>query len=118
MCTVCLIKVNEGWNRLAHESILIGTPVFGYGNGGLGGGSQGHSRQSSATANGTENTGGGTGGAGGTSGTTNISGNGGSGVVILRTSDAVPTASSYTGTLFTTGGFKYYKFTGTGSITF
>ena len=36
MCTVCLIKVNEGWNRLAHESILIGTPVLGYGNGGLG----------------------------------------------------------------------------------
>ena len=43
---------------------------------------------------------------------------GGSGVVILRTADTVATASSHTGTLYTTGGYKYYKFTETGSITF
>jgi glycosyltransferase involved in cell wall biosynthesis len=35
-CTVALSKVNEGWNRLAHESLLVGTPVIGYNKGGLG----------------------------------------------------------------------------------
>jgi hypothetical protein len=45
-------------------------------------------------------------------------GSGGSGIVIVRTLDSTPTASSHTATLYTTGGYKYYKFTGTGSITF
>ncbi len=35
-CTLALTEVNEGWNRLAHESILVGTPVIGYDKGGLG----------------------------------------------------------------------------------
>jgi hypothetical protein len=51
---------------------------------------------------------------------TSGNGNGGSGIVIIRYSDTYPNAVSSTGspTLYTTGGYKYYKFTGSGSITF
>lgn len=35
-CTLALTTINEGWNRMAHESILLGTPVIGYNKGGLG----------------------------------------------------------------------------------
>lgn len=35
-CTLALTEVIEGWNRVAHESLLVGTPVIGYDNGGLG----------------------------------------------------------------------------------
>lgn len=34
--TVAFIRINEGWNRVAHESILVGTPVVGNDAGGLG----------------------------------------------------------------------------------
>ncbi len=34
--TVCLSRFNEGWNRTAHESLLLGTPVIGNAAGGLG----------------------------------------------------------------------------------
>lgn len=33
--TVILNKINEGWNRVAHESILLGTPVIASPGGGL-----------------------------------------------------------------------------------
>lgn len=33
--TLALSNYQEGWNRTAHESILVGTPVIGYANGGL-----------------------------------------------------------------------------------
>jgi len=35
-CSVAFPKINEGWNRMAHESILLGTPVVGLDMGGLG----------------------------------------------------------------------------------
>lgn len=35
-CTIAMPKVNEGWNRLAHESLIVGTPIIGYNKGGLG----------------------------------------------------------------------------------
>lgn len=35
-CTLALTRINEGWNRVAHESLLVGTPVIGYNRGGLG----------------------------------------------------------------------------------
>jgi glycosyltransferase involved in cell wall biosynthesis len=34
--TLALTSINEGWNRIAHESLLVGTPVIGYARGGLG----------------------------------------------------------------------------------
>lgn len=34
--TLALTTINEGWNRVAHESMLVGTPVIGYATGGLG----------------------------------------------------------------------------------
>lgn len=34
--TVCISSFNEGWNRTAHESLLLGTPVIGNKVGGLG----------------------------------------------------------------------------------
>ncbi len=36
LCTLALPKINEGWNRVAHESMLLSTPVIGYDKGGLG----------------------------------------------------------------------------------
>lgn len=35
-CSLAFTKINEGWPRMVHESILVGTPVIGYDNGGLG----------------------------------------------------------------------------------
>lgn len=34
--TVAFIGINEGWNRVAHESILVGTQLIGVNKGGLG----------------------------------------------------------------------------------
>lgn len=34
--TLAYISINEGWNRVAHESLLVGTPVIGVNKGGLG----------------------------------------------------------------------------------
>lgn len=34
--TVCFSSINEGWNRVAHESLMVGTPVIGNTAGGLG----------------------------------------------------------------------------------
>lgn len=34
--TVCFSAINEGWNRIAHESVLLGTTVIGNRAGGLG----------------------------------------------------------------------------------
>jgi hypothetical protein len=47
-------------------------------------------------------------------------GSGGSGVVIIRYPNTYPDAASTTGspTFTNTGGYKIYKFTGSGSITF
>jgi hypothetical protein len=65
---------------------------------------------------GTANTGGGAGGGN----NTGSSVAGGSGVVILRYPDNFKDAVSTTGspTFTTTGGYKIYTFTGSGSITF
>jgi hypothetical protein len=45
---------------------------------------------------------------------------GGSGVVVIRYSDTFPLATSTTGspTITTSGGFRIYRWTGSGSITF
>jgi hypothetical protein len=47
-------------------------------------------------------------------------GAGGSGVVIIRYSDAYSAAASTTGspTITTSGGYRIYQFTGNGTITF
>lgn len=84
------------------------------GTGGLGGGGNGGNSSVDA-GSGTANTGGG--GAASSGNINRLSGSGGSGIVILRTQDFQPTAT-HTGTLFTTGGYKYYRFTSSGSITF
>lgn len=83
------------------------------GGGGLGGGGAGTSGFTYGN-NGTANTGGGSGS--GWSG----QGTGGSGVVILRYPDTYPAATATTGspTITVTGGYRIYKFTGSGTITF
>jgi len=91
--------------------------------GGLGGGGNATSTDGQA---GSANTGGG--GAGGHRGVdisggadiTYNGGAGGSGIVIIRYPDTLPAASTTTGspTITTTGGYRIYKWTGSGSITF
>ena len=88
--------------------------------GGDGGGASGASTGTLTANSGNVNTGGGGGGAAQNYSTnTNIGGNGGSGVVIIRHSDAYALANT-TGspTVTTSGGTRTYKFTNNGTITF
>jgi hypothetical protein len=87
--------------------------------GGAGGGG-GSPTNSSGTA-GTTNTGGGGGGANSTDdGTQHNGGAGGSGIVIIRYVDTYDAASATTGspTITVAGGYRVYKWTASGSITF
>jgi hypothetical protein len=86
------------------------------GSGGTGGGGAGNS--SAPGTAGTVNTGGGGGGGGLIAG--REGGSGGSGIVIIRYLDAFPAATSTTGspTITVAGGYRVYKFTASGSITF
>lgn len=96
------------------------TDITSGGNGGGGGSST--STADYAGQPGTANTGGGGGGgsinAAGSGGSDG--GNGGAGVVIIRYADTYADAASTTGspTYTNAGGYKTYKFTGSGSITF
>jgi hypothetical protein len=98
-------------------SYLFVNGVSQPGAGGAGGGGAGVGSESGAGNPGTANTGGGGGGAGYPSG---IGGTGGSGVVILRYPDSSAQAVSTTGspTVTVAGGYRTYKFTSSGSITF
>ena len=60
------------------------------------------------------------GGGGGGSGIGYATGAGGSGIVIIRYPDTYLPATATTGspTITVTGGYRIYKFTGSGSITF
>ena len=88
------------------------------GSGGLGGGGNGGSGGSAGAGSpGTANTGGG--GGGGAAGD-GPGANGGSGIVIIRYADSYAAATSTTGspTITTGGGYRVYKYTSSGSITF
>lgn len=91
--------------------------VANTGVGGNGGGGNGGSQTPSlAATSGTPNTGGG----GGGGGNGQNAGSGGSGVVIIRHPDSEAAATSTTGspTVTVSGGYRYYTFTASGSITF
>jgi hypothetical protein len=89
------------------------------GSGGSGGGGSGNSASTStdSTAGGT-NLGGG-GGGGDVNGSNTPASAGGSGRVIIRYADTFPLATSTTGspTITTSGGYRIYDWTGSGSIT-
>ena len=89
------------------------------GTGGQGGGGAGARNNATPPTAGTVNTGGGAGGAG-NDGAGVGSESGGSGVVILRYADTFDLASATTGspTINTSGGYRFYTFTASGSITF
>jgi hypothetical protein len=90
----------------------------------LGGGGDGSpfGTTGSNGGNGGVNTGGGGGGMNPSAGnnTMRFGGTGGSGIVILRYLDTFPAATSTTGspTITTAGGYRVYKWTSSGSITF
>ena len=95
---------------------ISGTNVGGAG--GSGGGGAGASGTDNSATAGTANTGGGGGGMGDISGSAS-SGAGGSGIVIVRTYASSDVASGTTGspTILTNLGYRYYVFTGSGTIT-
>lgn len=94
---------------------LSGGVNFTSGNGGIGGGGKGSNGGVTATS-GLTNTGGGGGGGGYPD---SRGGNGGSGIVIVRYSDFYPAAQSYGGSvsIYQSGGYRYYAFTASGSLT-
>jgi hypothetical protein len=94
-----------------------GTETSGGGNGGGGGGGNGGWNDNNTA--GAANSGGGGGGTRSFD-LTSPGKNGGSGVVIVRYPDTFSPADATTGspTITVTGGYRYYKFTGSGSITF
>ena len=95
---------------------ISGTNVGG--TGGSGGGGRGGSGNNNGGTAGSTNTGGGGGGMGDRP-TSGSSGAGGSGIVLIRYASTYPAASSTTGSpnVYIDGGYRYYKFTGDGSIT-
>jgi len=92
------------------------------GAGGSGGGGNGGTDTANAgVSSGAANTGGGGGGCGTRTGDNPAAcGNGGSGVAMIRYSDTFAAAATTTGspTYTVSGGFRLYKWTGNGSITF
>jgi hypothetical protein len=92
----------------------VETATYLGGIGGAGGGGAGAGNNQGFTA-GATNSGGGAGGGYNSSGT-----NGGSGIVIIRHSSSSSQALSSTGTptIYTSGGYIIYMFTGSGSLTF
>jgi hypothetical protein len=87
--------------------------------GGTGGGANGSGRaDSNGSQTATVNTGGG--GSGSSDSPTANGSAGASGLVLIRYADTYSAAPTTTGspTTVTSGGYRYYKFTGSGSITF
>lgn len=92
------------------------------GTGGAGGGGAGSASGGGAVGtSGTANTGGGGGGAANdfnNAGQTGTGGTGGSGIVIIRYSDTYPVATAPNAAYTLSGGYRIYKFTTSGLITF
>ena len=121
----------EGDGGIGVSSSITGTATYyaggggagadgNQGSGGLGGGGDGvFYDQGRPGFDGTVNTGGG-GGGGASRDATQSGGAGGSGIVIIRYADTFPAAASTTGspTITTAVGYRIYKFTSSGSITF
>ena len=111
-----------GTSNRASNGTGINGGAGGTGGGGAGGnGTAGNPGAQNAGTAGTANTGGGAGGGNFTAGSWGgAGGKGGSGVVIIRYSDARAAASATTGspTITVAGGYRVYKFTGSGTITF
>jgi hypothetical protein len=105
--------VDVGGTRYIAGGGGAGSYNYTPGTGGIGGGGDGGNTSVNGN-NAVANTGGGGGGGGnGADG-----GSGGSGIVILRCPDSFTATTTGSPTIYVTGGYRYYKFTQNGTITF
>jgi hypothetical protein len=113
MLVVVSAGVDIGGTRYVAGGGGAGSYNYTPGNGGSGGGGNGGNTNADGT-NGVANTGGGGGGGGNSAN----GGSGGSGVVILRCPDSFTATTTGSPSTYVTGGYRYYKFTQNGTITF
>ena len=105
--------VDVGGTRYIAGGGGAGSYNYTPGTGGIGGGGDGGNtgvNGNNAVAN--------TGGGGGGGGNGADGGSGGSGIVILRCPDSFTATTTGSPTIYVTGGYRYYKFTQNGTITF
>jgi hypothetical protein len=113
MLAVVSAGVDVGGTRYVAGGGGAGSYNYTPGSGGSGGGGNGGNTNVDGT-NGTANTGGGGGGGGNSAN----GGSGGSGIVILRCPDSFTATTTGSPSTYVTGGYRYYKFTQNGTITF
>lgn len=113
MLAIVSAGVDVGGTRYIAGGGGAGSYNYTPGSGGSGGGGDGGNTNTNGN-NAVANTGGGGGGGGNSAN----GGSGGSGIVILRCPDSFTATTTGSPSTYVTGGYRYYKFTQNGTITF